>query len=67
MSRKPAIKSYIEKKMKEIESNKIKRAEADAEIAQLKSDELQGKGELNLILVATAEEAKKLIPEEEDE
>ncbi|MCS8573797.1 terminase gpP N-terminus-related DNA-binding protein [Pediococcus pentosaceus] len=42
------------------------RAQAEANIAKIKADEMQGNGELNPILVAMAKEAKKLIPEEED-
>lgn len=42
------------------------RAQAEANIAKIKADEMQGNGELNPILIAMAKEAKKLIPEEED-
>ena len=42
------------------------RAQAEANIAKIKADEIQGNGELNPILIAMAKEAKKLIPEEED-
>jgi transposase len=42
------------------------RAQAEANIAKIKADEMQGNGELNPILVAMAKEAKRLIPEEED-
>ncbi|MFG1199225.1 terminase [Pediococcus acidilactici] len=48
-------------------SDEGKRAKAEADVAKIKADELQGKGEDNPILLAMAKQAQQLVNKEEED
>ncbi|WP_404932576.1 terminase [Pediococcus acidilactici] len=48
-------------------SDEGRRAQAEADVAKIKADELQGKGEDNPILLAMAKQAQQLVNKEEED